>query len=179
MSNVSGSIATLGSAAAASMQTLPAALPQVIDTGLSGTQTVVRGVSLAERPIALAARGTRVGFLTRAAGALGRVMPFVAIGASALSAAQVVRGGGYEALLTTREGRSATLGALGGAMLLAPIPPMQLGAALVFAVSAANELGAFTWVDRAAAARTAARDAAAGAAALAPPVQVAAASAAA
>jgi hypothetical protein len=143
-----------GAAAGAAANLVPAAVPAAIHAGAVGTAQVAKDLALIEKPIAAAARGVqRSGMLVRAAGVLSRTLPYVAIGASSLSGASIVQRQGVDALFTSKQGRSAVLGAVGGALLLVPTPVTQVAAAVTLGTLAVNEFGGMDRIDEAAGAR--------------------------
>jgi hypothetical protein len=142
---------SVGSAAAAATSALPAApsMASAISTGATISTRAAHDLALVRAPIDAAARGAQgVSILQRAAHGLGRILPWVAIGSGAFTGTQIFLLNGAEGLMHTKAGRSSMLSALGGALLLVPTPPTQLGAAALLAVSAANEFGAFARFDR-------------------------------
>ena len=95
----------------------------------------------------MAAAVPRSSLLLRTAGLLSRTLPLVAIGASTLAGAKIVSDRGAQALLTTKDGRGAMLGAMGGALLLVPTPVTQLAAAGVLGAVAVNQFGGMSRLD--------------------------------
>jgi hypothetical protein len=129
----------------------------VAHVGVVASATSQMQHDLVQQPVAAAAKGIgRSSLLARTASVLSKTLPWVAIGASTLSAASVVQQHGAEALFTSRQGRAAVLGAVGGALLLVPTPFTQIAAAATLGALAVNEFGGMDGIDRAAAARHAA-----------------------
>lgn len=124
------------------------AIGSAIDLSATYAPIVARDASLATAPITAASRGlTHVSPLVTAARWLSRGLGVVIVGASAIQGAKIVSDSGYSALIHSRQGRAAVLGALGGSLMLIPTPATQLGGAGVLALSAANEFGAFKRFD--------------------------------
>ncbi len=139
---------SIGSAATAASTALPGA-GTMISSGASYTAMAARDLQLIRAPIDAAARGaSRVTALQRVSAGFGKVLPWVAIGAGAIGGADMVSKHGVQSLVTTKSGRAAVLGVVGGTLLLVPTPATQLGAAGVLALSAANEFGALRRLDR-------------------------------
>lgn len=129
-STAAATLPTTVHASAASASTLAGGLGAMKDTGLA----ISRGIPKAT----LAAR---------TAGVLGRVLPIVTIGASSLAGARIVADEGADALVNTKAGRAAALGAMGGTLLLIPTPGTQLAAAGVLGAVAANQFGGLDRLD--------------------------------
>lgn len=87
--------------------------------------------------------------LGRAAGVLGKVIPGVIAVGGGISVANVVRehGGDARAVVQTQEGREGALRAVGGAMLLAPMPVVKLLGAGAFLLAATNDGGLLAGFD--------------------------------
>ena len=139
-----------GAAAGAALHLVPNAVPAAIQAGATGTAAqVVKDLGLVEKPMAAAARGVQgSSMLVRAAGVLSRTLPIVAIGASSLSGASIVQHQGADALFTSKQGRSAVLGAVGGTLLLVPTPATQVAAAVTLGTLAVNEFGGLDGISR-------------------------------
>ena len=141
-----GHSATTAASTAAS--TLPQALPAAVGAGAASTQQLATNLAFVEKPArAMAAAVPRSSLLLRTAGLLSRTLPLVAIGASTLAGAKIVSDRGAQALLTTKDGRGAMLGAMGGALLLVPTPVTQLAAAGVLGAVAVNQFGGMSRLD--------------------------------
>jgi hypothetical protein len=119
-----------------------------IDRGLTYTQDTGRTLSMVNQPVSAAARGIKLSPLQTTAKFLGKALPMVTVGASALIGAKIIDERGSKALLYSKDGRAAALGALGGSLMLMPTGATQVGAAGVLALGVANELGAFKHWDR-------------------------------
>lgn len=121
----------------------------VIDAGASVTNTAATGLGAVSRPVSAAAAGMRtVSPLHTAAKFLGRTLSIVVLGAGVIKGAQIVKDQGAGALIHSKDGRGAVLGALGGGLLLIPTPVTQLGGAGVLTLSAVNEFGLLKFMDR-------------------------------
>ena len=126
-----------------------ATLPQTVNTAAVTTAKLGSDLSFVEKPAkAMATAIPKSSMLMRTAGFLSKALPIVTIGASALSGARIVNDGGTQALVTTKEGRGAVLGAVGGALLLVPHPAAQLGAAGVLGAVAVNQFGGMHRLDK-------------------------------
>lgn len=143
---------TVGSGAASvAASALPAApaMPQTLAAGAAGTTQLAQHLAMVEKPVAAAAQGARsVSTLARVAGFLGKALPVVTIAASVMSGAQIVQKHGFDALIETKKGRGAVLGAVGGSLLLLPFPPAKLAAAGMLGLTAANQLDGLHALDR-------------------------------
>lgn len=146
------SLATIAQSIGGVASSATAALPgagTMISSGASYSAMAARDLQLLRAPIDAAARGaTRVSALQRVSSGLGKTLPWVAIGAGAIGGADMIAKSGVQSLITTKSGRAAVLGVVGGTLLLVPTPATQLGAAGVLALSAANEFGALRRLDR-------------------------------
>lgn len=141
----SGGAQAIASGANAAAQTLP----QSVAAGATGTAQLASDLAVVEKPAStMAGLARRNVLLVRGAAMLSRVLPVVAVGASALSGARIVDERGSGALLTSKDGRGAVLGALGGALLLVPTPATQLAAAGVLAAVAVNHFDGMRRLDR-------------------------------
>ncbi len=139
----------VGASASAAASTLPTTAFNVVDTGAASTAKLASDMSLIEKPAkAMAAAVPKSSLLLRTAGFLSKALPIVTIGASALSGARIVNDDGAQALVTSRDGRGAVLGAVGGALLLVPHPATQLAAAGVLGAVAVNQFGGMSRFDR-------------------------------
>ena len=126
-----------------------ATLPQAVNTAAATTAKLGSDLSLVEKPAkAMATAIPKSSLLLRTAGFLSKALPIVTIGASALSGARIVNDGGAQALVTTKDGRGAVLGAVGGALLLVPHPATQLAAAGVLGAVAVNQFGGMHRLDK-------------------------------
>lgn len=122
--------------------TAATALPQTAGAASVATSQMADGIAVVEKPVkAIATAAPRASFLVRTAGFVSKTLPIVTIGASALAGAQIVNDKGAQALVTTKEGRGAVLGAVGGGLLLVPTPATQLAAAGVLGAVAVNYFG--------------------------------------
>ena len=133
----------VGSAAASTAASVGSSVAHVGAGAVAGaTSQVHANLALVEKPVAAAAKGiTRSSMLLRVSTVLSRALPVVAIGASTLSGASIVQEHGASALFTSRQGRSAVLGAVGGSLLLVPTPVTQVAAAATLGALAVNEFG--------------------------------------
>lgn len=139
--------ATLAATTAAS--NAAATLPQAVDTAAVTTAKLGSDLSLVAKPAtAMATAIPRSSLLMRTAGFLSKALPIVTIGASALSGARIVNDRGAQALINTKDGRGAVLGAVGGALLLVPHPATQLAAAGVLGAVAVNQFGGMHRLDK-------------------------------
>lgn len=120
---------------------LPQALPGNVAAGAMASTQIQQNLTAVEKTVRAAALGTQIGPLQRTANVLGRALPMVAVGASAMLGAQVLQDHGPRGLVRTRVGRGAVLGAVGGGLLLVPTPPTQIAAAGVLAAAAVNQFG--------------------------------------
>lgn len=148
--NATAAAQALPAAAAASLPnaaTLQQALPANAHAAAASTARLATDLSMVEKPTKAIAAATRTPTLLRVAGFLSKALPVVTIGVSALSGARVVADHGPQGLLTRREGRGAVLGAVGGALLLVPLPVTQLAAAGVLAATAVNHFGGMDGLD--------------------------------
>jgi hypothetical protein len=137
--------ATVASTAAANAATT---LPATPGAASIATSQMADSVAVIEKPAkALATAAPRASFLVRTAGFLSKALPIVTIGASALAGAQIDNDKGVQALLTTKDGRGAVLGAVGGGLLLVPTPVTQLAAAGVLGAVAVNHFGGMDRLD--------------------------------
>lgn len=119
-----------------------------LETATAYAPTVARNVGLVSAPVSAASRGlATVSPLTTAARFLGRTLGIVVVGTSIFAGVKVVKDNGYGALIHSRQGRAAVLGAVGGSLLLVPTPATQLGGAAVLTLSAVNEFGLFKRMD--------------------------------
>lgn len=143
-------VTTTASTAAASLPgALPASLPQAVNAGAAGTAQLANDLALVEKPAKAVAAGVpRSSLVLRAAGFLSKALPLVTIGASSLAGAQIVSRDGADALVGTKDGRGAVLGAAGGVLLLIPHPASQLAAAGMLGAVAANHFGGMERIDR-------------------------------
>ncbi len=110
-----------------------------LDAGLTGTIRASNALNAVDDPIKAVAQGTRSSRLMKFAGFLGKALPAIVVGVNTFRGATLVERQGPKALINTKEGRGATLGALGGALMLVPTPPTLIGAAGLLSLSAANE----------------------------------------
>jgi hypothetical protein len=115
---------------------------------VAGTANAVAGTATTtleavKKPLDAAAAGTKMSTLSKVATVVGKSLAGVVIVTSTIQGVRLVEAGGPEALIDTKQGRSAVLGASGGALALTPMPATQLAGALVLAAAAANEFGAF------------------------------------
>lgn len=139
---------SLGQAAQGLTATAVTALPSTVHAGAATTAHLAQNLALVEKPVKAAAAGVqRSTALLKFAAGLSKVLPVVTITASTLNGARIVDKSGNDALLRTKEGRGAVLGAVGGALLLVPTPVTQVAAAGVLATLAANEFGAMRRFD--------------------------------
>jgi len=142
-----GAVATaagqMGTLAASTATAVGANVAHVGAGAVAGATSQMHSqLALVEKPISAAAKGIqRSSMLTRTAAVLSRALPLVAIGASTLSGVGVMQEQGTSALYTSRQGRSAVLGAVGGSLLLVPTPVTQVAAAVTLGALAANEFG--------------------------------------
>lgn len=136
---VGGGVQAMSQGASAAASSLPAAMPNAVQAGAAGSAKLAADLAIVERPAkAIAAGMPQSTVLLRTASFLSKALPVVAIGASAMSGARIVHDHGPDALMNTKQGRSAVLGAMGGALLLVPHPATQLAAAGVLGITAAN-----------------------------------------
>jgi hypothetical protein len=136
--------------ASTSLTALTAVSPSTMIAPMVSNATAVHSsLEAVKKPLEAAAGGTRMSGLQRAVSVLGKSLAGVVVVTSALQGARIVSGGGPAALLETKQGRAAVLGATGGALALTPVPPLQLAGAVVLAGAAANEFGAFDRFDTA------------------------------
>ncbi|MCW2927613.1 MAG: hypothetical protein JWM86_1581 [Thermoleophilia bacterium] len=136
---VGGGVQAMSQGATAAASALPASMPQAVQAGATGSAQLASDLAVVEKPAkAIAAGLPRSTVLLRTASFLSKALPLVAIGASTLSGARIVHDQGPDALLNTKQGRGAVLGAMGGVLLLVPHPAGQLAAAGVLGVTAAN-----------------------------------------
>jgi hypothetical protein len=143
-----GGLQAMGQGAATAASTLPQTLPGSVQAGAASTAQLATDLALVEKPAkAMAAAVPRASFLVRTAGFLSKALPIVSIGAGALLGARIVSDQGVTALLTTKDGRGAVLGAAGGALLLVPVPGAQLAAAGVLGAVAVNQFGGMDRLD--------------------------------
>ncbi|MCW2949001.1 MAG: hypothetical protein JWN41_14 [Thermoleophilia bacterium] len=113
-----------------------------LGTVASATSQIQHNLALVEKPVVAAAKGIgRSTMLVRTAAVLSKSLPWVAIGASTISGASVAQQHGAGALFSSRQGRSAVLGAVGGTLLLVPTPVTQVAAAATLGALAVNEFG--------------------------------------
>ncbi|MBC7460385.1 MAG: hypothetical protein H7287_03385 [Thermoleophilia bacterium] len=132
----------IGGGAAGAMASVASQVGTGAGAIAGATSQVHANLALVEKPVSAAARGIgRSSMLLRASTVLSRALPVVAIGASTLSGASIVEEHGASALFTSRQGRSAVLGALGGSLLLVPTPVTQVAAAAALGALAVNEFG--------------------------------------
>ena len=135
---------SLGSSAASAASAAPSALATVA----GGPTHMVQNLAAVEKPMSAVAKAARSSaVITGAARFLSKALPITAVAASSIKGAQIVQRQGVEALVDTKAGRDASLGALGGALFLIPAAPVQLAAAGVLGVGAANHFGAFEFLD--------------------------------
>lgn len=149
--SLGSSVQSMGTAAAAALPNVTAgglqaaaatALPQTVGSATAATSQLATNLGVVEKPArAFAAAAPRLTTLQRTVGFLSKALPIVTIGASALSGAQIVNEHGADALVNTKQGRGAVLGALGGALMLVPHPATQVAAAGVLGAVAANHFG--------------------------------------
>lgn len=133
--------------AAATAATLQQAMPANAHAAAASTARLATDLSMVEKPTKAIAAATRTPTLVRVAGFLSKALPVVTIGVSTLSGARVVADHGPQGLLTRKEGRGAVLGAVGGALLLVPLPATQLAAAGILAATAVNHFGGMDGLD--------------------------------
>ena len=146
-----GGAQAIAQGASSAAAALPSSLPS-INAGAASTASLAKDLSFVEKPAkAIAAGIPRSTLLTRTAGFLSKALPVVTIGASALAGARIIDESGPEALLRTKDGRGAVLGAIGGALMLVPHPATQLAAAGVLGTMAANQFGGLDRLDGASA----------------------------
>lgn len=138
--SASTSIAAMGNQVATAM-------PATIHAGAAQASQFATGVGLVEKPARAMAQAVPLSGVQKVAKFLGKALPIVVIGASAVAGASVVEDRGAIGLVATKKGRGAVLGAVGGSLLLVPTPATQLGAAVLLGASAANEFGAFNRLD--------------------------------
>lgn len=144
-----GSGAASVAASAMPVANVAAAMPQSLAAGAAGTTQLAQHIALVEKPVAAAAQGVRsTSAVTHVARFLGKALPITTIAASAMSGAQIVDRHGFDALVETKKGRGAVLGAVGGSLLLMPFPPAKLAAAGVLGLVAANQLDGLHALDR-------------------------------
>lgn len=123
--------------------------PNAIATVAGGPTNLAQSLAVVEKPVNAAAKAVRSSTLvTSTAKFLGKALPVTAIVTSTVTGAQIVQKHGYDALVETKAGRSATIGALGGALFLVPAPPVQLAAAGVLGVGVANHFDALAFLDQ-------------------------------
>lgn len=122
--------------------------PALIEQGLRATAQTSHALNVVDEPIRAAAAGTGLSTMQRVAGFFTKALPTATVVINTLNGARIVDRGGTTALIRTREGRGAVLGAAGGGLMLVPTPPTQLGAAGLLALAAANEFGALKRLDR-------------------------------
>lgn len=141
--SLGSTVESMGSAAAQ-------ALPRSVGAAAATSRTLAEGATVVGKPVAaLKAAAPQASMLTRTAGFLVKALPIVTIGASALSGWQVVTRRGPEALVNTKQGRGAVLGAAGGALMLVPHPATQLAAAGMLGATAVNHFGGMDRLNRA------------------------------
>lgn len=141
---VAGGAQALGTTAA----TAAVSAPQAVSTGAATTAKLATDLAVVDRPVKAMAAGLQSStILQRTAGFLSKALPVVTIGASTLAGGAIVDKHGAEALLTTKQGRGAVLGALGGTLLLLPHPATQLAAAGVLGLTAVNHFDGFRRFD--------------------------------
>ena len=144
--SLGSTLQTVGSGAASAAASV---LPATAAAGAAGTTQLAQNIALVEKPMAAAAQGVKSApLLTRFAWFLGKALPVTTIVASTLSGAQIVQTHGFDALLETKKGRGAVLGAAGGSLLLLPFPPAKLAAAGVLGMVAVNQLDGMHALDR-------------------------------
>jgi hypothetical protein len=120
-----------------------------VNAGAASTAKLASDLSYVEKPAkAMATAIPKSSMLMRTAGFLSKALPVVTIGASTFSGARIVNDQGAQALVTTKEGRGAVLGAVGGALLLVPHPATQLAAAGVLGAVAVNQFGGMDRLDK-------------------------------
>ena len=142
------STAATQAAAQATTAMATAATPHAVNATAASTAKLATDLAYVEKPAkAMAAAVPKSSLLLRSAGFLSKALPIVTIGASALSGARIVNDKGSQALVTTKEGRGAVLGAVGGALLLVPHPATQLAAAGVLGAVAVNQFGGMSRLD--------------------------------
>jgi hypothetical protein len=145
-----GGMQALSHTATAAASTLPVALPQAVNAGAVSTAQLADNLGVIEKPAKAIANGIpKSSVLLRTAAFLSKALPVVTIGASALAGGAIVNDQGTQALLTTKDGRGAVLGALGGSLLLVPVPGAQLAAAGVLGLTAVNHFGGLDRLDTA------------------------------
>lgn len=127
--------------AAATAANLQQVLPANAHAAAASTARLATDIAMVEKPTRVIATATNTPTLVRVAGFLSKALPVVTIGVSTLSGAKVAAEHGPQGLLTRKEGRGAVLGAVGGALLLVPLPVTQLAAAGVLAATAVNHFG--------------------------------------
>lgn len=143
-----GGLHAAGTSAASVASTAVANLPAAIPTAAAGSAQLAADMSVVEKPAkAIAAAVPRASMLVRTTGFLVKALPIVTISASALAGWQIVNARGAQALVTTKEGRGAVLGAAGGAMMLVPHPAGQLAAAGMLGAVAVNHFGGMNRLD--------------------------------
>jgi hypothetical protein len=135
---------SLGSNAAS----VATAAPQALTTVAGGPAHMVQNLAVVEKPMSAVAKAARSSaVITGASRFLSKALPITAVVASSVRGAQIVQRQGVDALVNTQAGREASIGALGGALFLVPAAPVQLAAAGVLGVGAANHFGAFEFLD--------------------------------
>lgn len=145
-----GGMQAMGQGAATAAATLPQALPAGVHAGAASSAQLSTNLALVEKPTrAIAAAVPRASLLVRTAGFLSKALPIVSISTGALLGARIVSDQGARALLTTKDGRGAVLGTVGGALLLVPVPGAQLAAAGVLGAVAVNQFGGMDGLDHA------------------------------
>jgi hypothetical protein len=134
--------------ATAAVASIPQALPGAVNAGAATTARLASDLALVEKPTkAIAAAVPRASVLMRTAGFLSKTLPIVTIGAGTLAGARIVNDHGMQALVTTKDGRGAVLGTIGGALLLVPHPVSQLAAAGMLGAVAVNHFGGMDRLD--------------------------------
>ncbi|MCW2962093.1 MAG: hypothetical protein JWM90_2480 [Thermoleophilia bacterium] len=154
--SVGSAAQALGASALHAAQAVPAMVPQVVGggaqvvtAGAQGTAQLASNLALVEKPIKAVAAGVqRSSLLLGTANFLSKALPIVTIGAGAFAGASIVQSQGADALITSKQGRGAVLGTVGGVLLLVPTPATQLAAAGVLGAVAANQFDAFERLDR-------------------------------
>lgn len=130
--------------------TVAATLPTTVQAGAASTAHLAADLGVIKDPaLAMSRAVPRATPLVRVAGFLGKALPVLTIGTSALVGARIVADEGPGALVTSKQGRGAALGAVGGTLLLIPTPATQLAAAGVLGAVAANQFGGLDGLDHA------------------------------
>jgi hypothetical protein len=144
-----GTVTTTAAAqATTAVASIPQALPGAVNAGAATTAKLASDLALVEKPAkAIATAVPKASLLMRTAGFLSKALPIVTIGAGTLAGARIVNDQGVQALVTTKDGRGAMLGTIGGALLLVPHPASQLAAAGMLGAVAVNQFGGMDRLD--------------------------------